>query len=390
MKFIAIITLTIFFLSCSLSNSGDKLTTEEKALISLMVRDYSLQERLSYTGSLEADDLSESAGYESSSSSTARTISTASEELYVLDDGTELLIIREIEDGDTTDTTSDDELTVSRFYYYDEELWKTEEIIRPLKPESSWDLWENDQLLQEGSLKVLIGANTIATGSIQALWSLDSNGVVLEEVHKSSFNIISNIKRVTDMVFDGDQVTQRISKLHWNGSELVEIAVFTTEILQIDGESYTKLHNDDGSYILIKQKSSPQVREYYDDQGNLYMVETIGKNGGLRSEVTRDFYEEGILKDSKVVSISYKIGEDSVKITKKVDTDMTKFIIEISEIPDGYLIERKGNSYTVSFSDYGSVLIYSDSGEFLAEIMTRPDDSATVTESDGTTTTFNF
>jgi hypothetical protein len=386
MKLLTPLILSIFLISCSLNSTGDILTVEEKALISLMVQDYSNQEMIVNTGNLESDDYNEIAGSYVSIVSNARSTVNVSDEMYLLDDGTEVYIVKELNDKNTFDDSSDDVLTVTRSYFYEDELWKSEQISRPAKPETDWDSWEDNQLVQQGTIIELIGDLVISSGIIEAIWALESEKIVLRSLTKITFNIVTNIKRITEITYAGDTIEQSVSRYFWNGSDYVLQSSWFFELIDINGEMLTKLIKDDGSYIIIRQKQMPQIREFYDENNQLYMVETIGKQGGLRSEVTREFYEEGTLVWSKFINISYKMAEDSVQITREVDSMERKFRITISIAAEGYRIERNGFVYQVILQNENTVLIYSENGVLVAEIRTRPDDSATVIDDEGTAT----
>ena len=104
-----------------------------------------------------------------SSSSVGTQALIIDEEVYVLPDGTEVTIVRMLDDRDTADP-EDDLLTITRSFEMWEGATKTHQIQRPRPPESSWSGWEDDRLTQAGTIEVYVEGIMIQHGTVDVTW----------------------------------------------------------------------------------------------------------------------------------------------------------------------------------------------------------------------------
>ena len=119
-----------------------------------------------------------------SSSSVGTQALIIDEEVYVLPDGTEVTIVRMLDDRDTADP-EDDLLTITRSFEMWEGATKTHQIQRPRPPESSWSGWEDDRLTQAGTIEVYVEGIMIQHGTVDVTWQRAGDLVTVAAIDRS-------------------------------------------------------------------------------------------------------------------------------------------------------------------------------------------------------------
>ena len=118
-----------------------------------------------------------------SSSSVGTQALIIDEEVYVLPDGTEVTIVRMLDDRDTADP-EDDLLTITRSFEMWEGATKTHQIQRPRPPESSWSGWEDDRLTQAGTIEVYVEGIMIQHGTVDVTWQRAGDLVTVDAIEQ--------------------------------------------------------------------------------------------------------------------------------------------------------------------------------------------------------------
>ena len=271
------------------------------------------------------------------------------------DDGTVVTIVEVVDDNNTPDNASDDTVTVTRTY----DIWagaqKQDKIVRPKKPGLEWAGWQN-------------GSEVNLAEIVKETHRIDRNGVVVK----------------VDTVIDTDGLqTKTKYRIKVTASGDIVVHKFTyEEFIGDDGQVYTRIVRDDGSYAVILQKKNPRITEYYTAEGTLRMrvTETRDKSTGELSVVKEMYDASGNLIATKNVSFQYKFLGDEVVITKIFDNGK-KLTMTVQESDEGYTVNRNGFVYSVKFEG-SDVLIYDADSNLIATVTFNSDGSLTVTYAD--------
>ena len=368
-----------FLTGCQLMPFGNANSAKNLALLASSITDYRNDSAVASSSKLDADDLQgKGIVIGKSLTTTTRTVTR--------DDGTVVTIVEVVDDNNTPDNASDDTVTVTRTY----DIWagaqKQDKIVRPKKPGLDWAGWQDGLFVQKDiSITSFINGVKVSEGTMDVTWRQNGSDVNLAEIVKETHRIDRNgVVVKVDTVIDTDGLqTKTKYRIKVTASGDIVVHKFTyEEFIGDDGQVYTKIVRDDGSYAVILQKKNPRITEYYTAEGTLRMrvTETRDKSTGELSVVKEMYDASGNLIATKNVSFQYKFLGDVVVITKIFDNGK-KLTMTVQESDEGYTVNRNGFVYSVKFEG-SDVLIYDADSNLIATVTFNSDGSLTVTYAD--------
>ena len=358
---------------------GDPLTL---ASIATVAWDVHAQLQLQSTGALERSDLLETDPPVSSGHAPA-TVTTDSS-TRTLPDGTLVTIVVEIDDRNTPEP-EDDILTVTRTH----DSWggaeKAERIVRPRRPESTWGTWVDDLLVQQGTIVATLGGVTVQQGTITATWERLGDEELLVEVDRRLWGVGPDTALVrTVITSDGEGETRTRYRIRViDGDEVVVATLVFETFIDDDGIERTRILRDDGSFALIVSPRDPRIIEHYDPAGILRVIttETWDRPSGVRF-ITRDHYDaDGTLVATVHGEITIRTDDGVLLVERRFDRGR-EVTATVTELVDGYLIDRDGFVYRVAFVVDG-LEIFDDAGLLIARITFAEDGSVMDSYPDG-------
>ncbi|MCD6120245.1 MAG: hypothetical protein J7K04_00235, partial [Spirochaetales bacterium] len=273
-----------FFTGCQLMPFGNANSAKNLALLASSITDYRNDSAVASSSKLDANDLQgKGIVIGKSLTTTIRTVTR--------DDGTVVTIVEVVDDNNTPDNASDDTVTVTRTY----DIWagaqKQDKIVRPKKPGLDWAGWQDGLFVQKDiSITSFINGVKVSEGTMDVTWRQNGSDVNLAEIVKETHRIDRNgVVVKVDTVIDTDGLqTKTKYRIKVTASGDIVVHKFTyEEFIGDDGQVYTKIVRDDGSYAVILQKKNPRITEYYTAEGTLRMrvTETRDKSTGELSVV---------------------------------------------------------------------------------------------------------
>ncbi len=367
----------LLFSGCQfLSSFNDPLSAKNLALVASSIADYKDDSAVAESSKLEVDDVNGKGLVIAKSLTTTTRVVTRN-------DGTVVTITEVLDDKNTLDDKSDDTVTVTREYKAWNGAVRQDKIVRPLKPSADWNCWDADNLCTQSNITIssFINGVKVSEGSETLIWRRDGDSVSIYKIIKETHRIGRNggINKV-EIVIDenGLQHKTRYRIRVTNDGEVVVRSFSYEEFVGEDGNVYTKIVRDDGSYGIVVQKKNPRIVEYYNAEGKLKVRVTEERD--LESgvlEVTKEFYNEnGELVKTRKINFTYKFLGDEVIITKKFDSGRS-VTIKVTEADDGYTVNRNGYVYVVKFEE-GNINIYNEASELIASVSFGEDGNAIV------------
>lgn len=368
-----------FFTGCQLMPFSNANSAKNLALLASSITDYRNDSAVASSSKLDADDLQGKGIVISKSlNTTTRTVTR--------DDGTVVTIVEVVDDNNTPDNPADDTVTVTRTY----DIWagaqKMDKIVRPKKPGLDWDGWQDGLFVQKDiTVTSFINGVKVSEGTMDITWRQNGSSVTLAEIVKETHRIDRNgvVVKVDTVIDENGLQTKTKYRIKVTTSGDIVVHKFTyEEFTGDDGQIYTKIVRDDGSYAVILQKKNPRITEYYTTEGILRMkvTETRDKSTGELS-VVKEFYDaSGKLVNTKNVSFQYKFLGDEVVITKTFDNGK-QLTMTVQESDEGYTVNRNGFVYNVKF-DGSDVLIYDADSNLIAKVSFNTDGNVTIIYAD--------
>lgn len=299
--------------------------------------------------------------------SSARTVATTSD-VFEYPLGT-LTITREHDDNDTPTDPTDDVITVTRELDFGFEANRVDVLVRPLRPttdpawQALWDTAPVDQIVQDGTVDHYIEVVLMAHGDVEATWAYLADVVYPEQIVREVSHVTRpNVVHRT-IVFGSATGEVSVQKEKIVDGVVVHTFVVEPYIDPVTGQTVMRIVRDDGSYAIVRSSRSPRVIEYYNSDDDLVVVVEERRSPGTGTMVsTRTFYDAtGAVTNVKTVtfSLNYRQGEeDSVQITRTAE-GRTR-VITITESGDVYVVDMRGQVYTVRVVD-GSTVEFLDS-----------------------------
>ncbi|NOY08887.1 MAG: hypothetical protein GXP33_08600 [Spirochaetes bacterium] len=370
--------LMLIFTGCQFMPFGNANSAQNLATLASSITDYRNDSAVASSSKLDASDLQGKGIVISKSlNETTRQITR--------DDGTVVTIVEVTDDKDTA-TTEDDSLTVTRTY----DIWsgaeRTDKIIRPKKPKADWAAWNGDLYVQDGiQITSFINGVKVSEGTMSITWRKSGTQVSLAEIVKETHRIGRDgaIVKVDTVIDENGLWTKTKYRIKVTSSGNLVVHKFTyEEFTGADGQVYTKIVRDDGSYAVIVQKKNPRITEYYNADGILKVkvTETRDKSTGDLSVVKEIYDADGNLVATKNVSFQYKFLGDEVVVTKTFDNGK-QVTMTIQESDEGFTVNRNGFVYNIKFNA-GNVAIYDQDSNLIATVTFNADGSWTVIYAD--------
>ena len=372
--------LFVAFTGCQLLPLGNPTSAKNLALLASGILDYRDESAIAASSKLDVDDLNGKGVLVSKSLfTTTRTVTR--------DDGTVVTIVEVLNDNNTPDDPTDDVVAVTRSY----DIWggneKQEKIVRPLRPKASWDVWDtNNEYEQEGiTITSFINGVKVSEGTMDITWRKDGDTVsvakIVKEIHR--VDRTGAINRIVIEVDKNGLQTKTRYRIKVTSSGEVVVHSFTyEEFIGDDGNTYTKIVRDDGSYAIVIEKKNPRVVEYYTSEGilRLRVTETRDKSTGELSVVKEIYDDQGNLVKTRNLTFSFEFVGDTVVVTKTFDNGR-KVVMTVEESDNGFTVNRNGFVYSVACQ--GSDIVISDeSGNLIATVSFNQDGTWTVTYPD--------
>ncbi|GEM_PF-5083062 len=368
--------IALVFTGCQLLPGGNPTSAKNLALLASGMLDYRDETAIAASSKLDVDDL-DGKGVLTSKSLTTKT------RTITRDDGTVVTIVEVIDDKNTPSDPTDDMVTVTRSY----DIWggneKEEKIVRPLKPKSSWDVWDaNNQYEQTGiTIESFINNVKVSTGTMDITWRKSGDQVSVAKIVKETQAVGRNgaINRVVIEVDENGLQKKTRYRIKVTGEGEVVVHSFTyEEYIGDDGNTYMKIIRDDGSYAIVISKKNPRIVEYYTGEGILRMkvTETRDSTTGDLSVVKEIYDNEGNLVRTRNLTFSFEFVGDTVIVTKTFDNGR-KVVMTVEESDNGFTVNRNGFVYNVAFQ--GSDIVISDEkGNLIATVKINEDGTWTV------------
>jgi len=364
---------------CQLLPFGNANSAKNLALFASSITDYRNDSAVASSSKLDADDL------QGKGIVTGRSLNTTTRTV-TRDDGTVVTIVEVVDDNNTPDNPADDTVTVTRTY----DIWagaqKQDKIIRSKKPGLDWAGWQYGLFVQSGiSIISFINGVKVSEGTMDVTWRQDDTEVNLAEIVKETHRIDRNgVVVKVDTVIDenGLQTKTKYRIKVTSGGDIIVHKFTYEEFIGDDGQVYTKIVRDDGSYAVILQKKNPRITEYYTADGILKVrvTETRDKSTGELSVVKEIYDASGKLIDTKNISFQYEFLGDEVVVTKTFDNGK-QLTMTVKESDEGYTVNRNGFVYNVKFEG-NDVLIYDADSNLIAKVSFNDDGSLTIIYAD--------
>ncbi len=371
--------LMLIFTGCQFMPFGNANSARNLAQLASGITDYRNDSAVASSSKLDANDLQGKGIVISKSlNQTTRQITR--------DDGTVVTIVEVADDKNTPANTEDDSLTVTRTY----DIWsgaqRTDKIIRPRKPKADWTAWNGDLYVQDGiQITSFINGVKVSEGTMSITWRKNGDQVSLAEIVKETHRIGRNgaIVKIDTVIDENGLWTKTKYRIKVTSSGNLVVHKFTyEEFTGADGQVYTKIVRDDGSYAVIIQKKNPRIMKYYNADGILKMkvTETRDKSTGDLSVVKEIYDADGNLIATKNISFQYKYTGDEVVVTKTFDNGK-QVTMTVQESDEGFIVNRNGFIYNVKFNE-GNVAIYDQNSNLIATVTFNSDGSWTVIYAD--------
>lgn len=207
-----------------------------------------------------------------------------------------ITITRELDDQDTP-TPTDDTLTVTREFDYGFEANRVHVLVRPLRPttdpewdsymdgdgSSGWTVDPTDQILQDGTIAILLGDVQLSGGEVEATWARVGEIIFAEQIIKEMSNVVH--PNVVHQTIITQTVGGETSLLREREVDGIVVHSFTVEpyVDPDTGEALARITRDDGSYAIVRARGDrlggPRIVHYYNPDDLLLM----------RMEETRSF-----------------------------------------------------------------------------------------------------
>ena len=364
-------------------------TSLELAQLASAVAEYHSEATLAVMGRLEVSETQEAAARVSSmlpvsSSSVGTQALIIDEEVYVLPDGTEVTIVRMLDDRDTADP-EDDLLTITRSFEMWEGATKTHQIQRPRPPESSWSGWEDDRLTQAGTIEVYVEGIMIQHGTVDVTWQRAGDLVTVAAIEQelTAVDPAGGIVRTMITVDDAGLQQKTVYRISISDGYEIIVHSFTFEEIEVDGVIKTKIVRDDGRYAIVERARDPRVVEHYHADGKLHArVTTVRNRSTGERTITRELFDEaGNLVHTQRLAVQFRFLGDQIVVTATFASGRTVDVV-IRERDDGYEVVRDGITYVVRFTDAG-IEFYGPDGELIGTVIIDDDGGVTVVTPEG-------
>ena len=381
--------------SCSLLGTGSP--QEDAVMAAGAVLDYAASEGYEQVGELETAqatfDLSSSSG-----GSGARAI-TEESQIFEYAERT-VTVTRSLDDQETA-TPTDDVLTVTRRTDYGFEADSIEVVVRPLRPTTdpvwtSYDLGDGvqgwgepvmNQIDQSGTVERLLDSVQLASGTIEATWSLvPATELIYAQriVKETSDSVRTDLIRRTTITQTASGESSLLRERVVDGSVVHSYTVGTYKDPDT-GTEFPMVVRDDGSFAVIRaggnRAGEPRIADHFNSDGVRVarVVETRSAGTGVMVS-TRTFYDAGgsvTGTHTVTYSINYRRGEeDSVTITRVAGGRQRT--VTITESGDVYLATIRGTSYRIRVVGVTTVEFIDDNGAVFMSAEQQADGSWTV------------
>jgi hypothetical protein len=310
-----------------------------------------------------------------------------------------ITITRELDDQDTP-TPTDDTLTVTRELDYGFEANKVHVLVRPLRPttdpewdsymdgdgSSGWTVDPTDQILQDGTIAILLGDVQLSGGEVEATWARVGDIIFAEQIIKEMSNVVHpNVVHRTIITQTVDGETSLLREREVDG---IVVHSFTVEpyVDPDTGETLPRITRDDGGYAIVRARGDrlggPRIVDYYNAEDLLLMRMEEIRSFPIGTMVsTRTYFgPDGEITGIRTVtySVNYIEGdEDSVQITRTVN-GRTR-VVTITESGDVYVVVMNGESYLMRVVDASTVEFLDDAGNVIMIAERSPDGSWQIT-----------
>jgi hypothetical protein len=338
------------------------------------------------SGGLESADLEAVAGAPQSSLSLISMALGVADWTYVQPDGTTVEIVQITDDRGTAADATDDIVNVTRTYrVWDDTTEKIEKITRPARPEAGWPGWDNDVLVQEGTVDEFLQGVRVKTGALTVTWNRVGSDVVLREIVKDLTRVdkYGFVDRLVITVDDNGAQTKKMSRTRLSPQGGLDVVCITFDQVLENGISYTRGTFDDGATFIVRSERDPRVVEQYTPGGILWSRKTETASGRQRAAVIDYFDAQGNIVNTVRQTFAAQFLGDSVLVRRTDGGRLSRMLITENE--RGFTVRGDRVSFTVWFVG-NSVQVYDGSMHLIGTVVFDDQGGCQVYMPTGTTT----
>jgi len=335
---------------------------------------------------LEAADLEAAAGAPQPPLSLVSMTLGVADWTYVQPDGTSVEIVQITDDRGTAADATDDIVNVTRTYrVWDDTTEKIEKITRPARPEAGWPGWDNDVLVQQGTIEEFLQGVRVKTGTLTVTWNRVGSDVALREIVKELARVdkYGAIDRLVISFDENGAQTKKMSRTRLSPQGGLDVVCITFDQVVENGVSYTCGTFDDGAWFVVRSERDPRVVEQFTPAGLLWSRKTETASGGQRAVVIDYFDAQGNIVNTVHQTFSARFLGDSVLVRRTDDGQLSRMLIEENE--HGFTVRGDRLSFIVWFVG-NEVQVYDGSMHLIGTVTFDDQGGCVVQTPTGTTT----